>query len=217
MFYYFGTKHRLAKLYPAPVHDTIIEPFAGAAAYSLHGRNWEKNVILFDPNPQVKAAWDFLLSASAKDILDLPVLKTGEKLTDFGLSDGQKALLGFVINPGSSRTKNTAGNYAHKWIRRQKDMAENIHKIKHWKIFQSGYDSAPSVEATWFVDPPYQVAGAPYFGFKDIDYKALGEWCLSRQGQLIVCENLGATWLPFSYLSGIKGVRKISSEAVFIR
>jgi hypothetical protein len=53
--------------------------------------------------------------------------------------------------------------------------------------------------ATWFVDPPYQVAGttAYKFGSKTLNFQELGVWCQSRNGQTIVCENYGADWLPF--------------------
>ena len=51
MFSYFGSKYKLAKHYGAPRFDTVIEPFAGSAAYSLY---WEpKNVILYDANPEI--------------------------------------------------------------------------------------------------------------------------------------------------------------------
>jgi len=35
MFSYYGSKKKIVKYYPEPVHDVIIEPFAGAAWYSL--------------------------------------------------------------------------------------------------------------------------------------------------------------------------------------
>jgi hypothetical protein len=59
--------------------------------------------------------------------------------------------------------------------------------------------------ATWFVDPPYEVAGRAY-RFHDIDYAHLGDWCRSRSGQVIVCENAGANWLPFRPFRTIKGL-----------
>ena len=36
MFYYYGRKKQIAKYYPEPKYDTIVEPFAGSAAYSLY-------------------------------------------------------------------------------------------------------------------------------------------------------------------------------------
>lgn len=37
MWSYYGTKKKIAKYYPSPQYDKIIEPFAGAAQYSLYG------------------------------------------------------------------------------------------------------------------------------------------------------------------------------------
>ena len=44
MFSYYGSKNKIAKLYPLPKYDLIIEPFAGAAWYSVLHRY--KNVLL---------------------------------------------------------------------------------------------------------------------------------------------------------------------------
>ena len=66
-----------------------------------------------------------------------------------------------------------------------------------------------TTEATWFIDPPYRVAGRHYrFGPDDIDYVSLGEWCRERPGLVIVCENAGADWLPFRPLDETKTTRK---------
>lgn len=62
---------------------------------------------------------------------------------------------------------------------------------------EGSYETSPDVPATWFVDPPYAGAGRHY-RCAEIDYPRLGGWCRARQGQTIVCENVGATWLPFS-------------------
>ena len=48
VFYYYGRKKQIVSYYPSPNFDTIIEPFAGSAAYSLNGYNWKKNVILVE-------------------------------------------------------------------------------------------------------------------------------------------------------------------------
>lgn len=51
-----------------------------------------------------------------------------------------------------------------------------------------------------------------------IDFQAFGEWCRSRNGQVIVCEQEGASWLPFKYLgrsSAARGNRK-SCEALWL-
>ncbi len=53
MFYYYGRKKQVAKYYPVPNFSTIVEPFAGSAAYSLYGENWKKDVILVEKDRRV--------------------------------------------------------------------------------------------------------------------------------------------------------------------
>ena len=71
-------------------------------------------------------------------------------------------------------------------------------RIKHWKVFNESYLFAKNLEATWFIDPPYQRSGVHYrCGAKDIDFSELATWCRLRLGQVLVCEQAGADWLPF--------------------
>ena len=80
MWTYYGTKKRIAKNYPAPIYDTIIEPFAGAAQYSLYGDNWKKKVILLDKYDVVSRVWDYLINTATKErILALPNMNIGDK------------------------------------------------------------------------------------------------------------------------------------------
>ena len=62
-----------------------------------------------------------------------------------------------------------------------------------------------------------------FFGgkYRDIDFPALGEWCRTRSGQVMVCENVGATWLPFTPFRDIKGTAGrgrtgVSKEALWM-
>lgn len=77
MFYFYGRKKQIAHFYPTPRHEKTIEPFAGSAAYSLHGNNWKKEVILYDISPSVIKVWEYLLSCSVSDIKNLPDVKEG--------------------------------------------------------------------------------------------------------------------------------------------
>jgi 16S rRNA G966 N2-methylase RsmD len=88
-------------------------------------------------------------------------------------------------------------------------IASQVDAIRHWKIFERSYEDCPSVrKATWFIDPPYQKAGHHYrFGPELIDYGKLAAWCRARPGQVIVCENAGANWLPFRTLADVKTTR----------
>lgn len=97
----------------------------------------------------------------------------------------------------------------------KQSVARQVPLIKHWKIIYGDY-SCVKGEATWFVDPPYQVAGK-YYKHKNIDYVKLGEWCRQLEGQAIVCENVGADWLPFKPFAIFQGAfaRPGSQEALW--
>ena len=81
-------------------------------------------------------------------------------------------------------------------------VASQLEYIRHWTVIEGDYTAAPDVAATWFIDPPYQRTGDKIYVHKarDIDYRALAAWCRQRRGQVMVCENDGATWLPFKRL-----------------
>jgi 16S rRNA G966 N2-methylase RsmD len=70
--------------------------------------------------------------------------------------------------------------------------------------------------ATWFIDPPYEGAGKHYIhNSKDINYSHLADWCKSRAGQVIVCEDQKATWLEFKPMISQHGREKWSYEAIW--
>ena len=109
-------------------------------------------------------------------------------------------------------TKRAAPKVEYK-IKTTKDI---LHKIKHWDIRLGSYDSLDNRKATWFIDPPYFVGGEYYpKGSKNINYKNLADWCKSRGGQVIVCENSNANWLPFEHLKEHWGGIKKSTEVVY--
>jgi 16S rRNA G966 N2-methylase RsmD len=83
-------------------------------------------------------------------------------------------------------------------------VADQVDAIKHWKIFNKSYEESPDLEATWFIDPPYQGECGKKYRCKLDQYTKLGEWCLKRRGQAIVCERAGADWLPFRPFQSIK-------------
>lgn len=100
-------------------------------------------------------------------------------------------------------------------------LASQVERIRHWTVIEGSYEQAPNIEATWFVDPPYQKAGKHY-RFRDVDFGALARWVESRHGLTITCENVGADWLPFVPFARIKSNeskhgKSVSLEAVHIR
>jgi hypothetical protein len=80
-------------------------------------------------------------------------------------------------------------------------VAAQAERIRHWKVYNCSFEDCPyDREATWFIDPPYQNQPKAYAYDADaVDFQKLGEWCKSREGQVIVCENTGADWLPFRH------------------
>lgn len=217
MFSYYGSKSKIIHLYPEPQHDLIIEPFAGSARYSL--RYWQRDVILCDKYHVITDVWKWLQKCSPKDLDALPLLRAGDKLEDYDLSDEERNYLGFVISEGVSSPRKTVTQRAAKKVNYKIQNTKNIlHKIRHWKIVSDSYQSLKSLqtEATWFIDPPYQNGGQHYpCSSKQIDYNDLAEFCLTRNGQVIVCENNNANWLPFSNLKSVWGGRKSSTEVLY--
>ena len=82
-------------------------------------------------------------------------------------------------------------------------LAQQLGAIRHWKVRCGDYTKAPDIEATWFIDPPYQKGGEHYPAGQP-DYGDLAAWCRKRRGQVIVCEGDGAEWLPFRHLRGAR-------------
>lgn len=204
---YFGGKWRAAPRYPAPKHDTIIEPFAGAAGYSL--RYPDRRVILVEKYWQVAAVWRFLICGDPAMVRDTPAdIEHVDELPEW-VPLGLRWLIGFSLGAGISRPNNClsaglrkfrdSGVASSGWCASKRErVASQMPAIRHWQIVQGDYTGAPDVEATWFVDPPYQRAGINYVhSSKAIDFTALGAWCRTRSGQTIVCEADGANWLPF--------------------
>lgn len=220
-FGYFGSKWRLAPTYPAPVFDRLIEPFAGSAGYAC--RHHTQSVVLCESNPVIADIWAYLIGASTSRILALPDVPEEGISALTGVSFAERALMGMWCSKAPSAPRNTMVPWAAKypgsswWGPRIRDrLARQVPAIRHWSVVQGSFEDLHPERATWFVDPPYQVRGSTYTcGSKSIDYAALGAWCRTRPGQVIVCENEGATWLPFEAHTCIRGVSRRSTEAVW--
>jgi hypothetical protein len=212
LFHFFGSKWRIAPHYPRPKHDILIEPFAGAAGYAL--LHYERQVKLYDANPVIVGVWEFLIKSSPEDILKLPLDFDDLDVDCPELSQEAKWFIGFWINGATARPATRWSSWArnaHKtkslyWgpVARQL-VANAVPKIKHWTVGKVlNYDQVPNEVATWFIDPPYHLGGRSYVR-QVHSYAHLGEWCQTRLGQVIACEQQGATWLPFEPLGRFKG------------
>lgn len=226
-FGYYGGKWRdAAKHYPEPQHETLVEPFAGSAGYSL--RYPDRAVVLCEVDPILVAVWQYLTSVKASEIRAIPDLPDGASVDDLDICQEARWLVGFWLNRATASPRKTPSRWMRDGIRPgsfwgervRETIASQVGAIRHWKVHNCSYEDCP-VEgpATWFVDPPYQVAGQHYrFGADQIDYRALGKWCRQLGGQVIVCENEGANWLPFRALAEVKTTRAAfrSKEAYWL-
>jgi len=214
IFYYYGRKKQLAKHYPSPKHDIIIEPFAGSAAYSLYKDNWKKEVILIEKDKAVADIWDWLINeATPSQIERMPNLEVGEKSSEFLHIIHSASKMAFKY-----KTIKVTPVLARNWEISKRIMAKDLNKIKHWKIICGDYSSAPNIEATWFIDPPYKDApGMGYrYGSNILNYADLANWTKKRKGDTIFCEGLHGDYLPFEPLIELKGIAgKKSKEVIY--
>ena len=105
--------------------------------------------------------------------------------------------MGFIVQAAQGKPANTVTKMSAFYANTsdiRKQIADELFKIKHWVIKQGCYTEIENHEATWFIDPPYQFGGQHQYKFnnKTIDFTSLAEWCKSRNGQTIVCENTKA-------------------------
>mgnify|MGYP003674017172 FL=1 len=224
LFSYYGSKWRSIPRYPKPQHETIIEPFAGSAGYSL--RYPDRRVILCERDPLIADLWRYLIAAKPEEIRALPLIQPDQTVDDFTLIPEAKSLIGFWLNKGTAQPRKRPAAWFRSgfqsyqfWGKEIRErVAVSVDKIKHWQIIEGDYTNAPSlIQASWFIDPPYQDAGKHYkHGSKLIDYQQLSDWCQSLTGQVMVCENTGADWLPFTHLGSMKSTKGKSKEALWL-
>lgn len=225
-FSFYGAKWRAAKYYPAPVHERLIEPFAGSAGYAT--RFPERQVLLNDLDPYICGVWDFLIHASEGDINHLPTVV--EHIDEVNASQEAKWLIGFWLNNGATAPCKTLSAWGKEYTSDcnfwgagiKQRLITQVPFIRHWKVSNVSYDSLENDLATWFVDPPYTQAGKHYrMKFDNPDmFDDLAGWCKKREGQVIVCEADGADWLPFQPFKNVKSNpssrgKRISKEVVW--
>jgi site-specific DNA-adenine methylase len=225
MFSFYGAKWRASVRYPAPSEKLIIEPFAGSASYAmLYHKNHD--IWINDVDKTIYGVWKYLQNATRKDILDLPLDVIN--VDNWEGPRGAKDLIGFWFTkatPVPAKEKvgwARKGKYAAQyWSKnRRQRVANQVEIIRDWKITNLSYEGlkVPNQGATWFVDPPYSGPPGRAYKHNEIDFDFLASWCKSRPGQVIVCENSGADWLPFKSLGDFKTARnKKSSEVVWVK
>lgn len=190
LFKWFGSKWLSSKIYPAPEHDIVLEPFAGSAGYSL--RHHEKKVVIWEADPNLNALWSWLIKdALTADVLDIPIgIPEGTEIAALELSRGQSLLLKHwqrTNNVGDCWTISPWGNKPGQWTANTRArVAEELHAVKHWKL----ENVRPDRSGTYFIDPPYFYNYRYRFKKVGFDYAALVEKIklIPRRSQIIVCE-----------------------------
>jgi len=212
--------------YPPPEHDAIIEPFAGAAGYAT--RYADRKITLVERDPIIANLWKYLTRVSPQEIMAIPTEVPGT-VDELAICEEARWLVGFWCNKGAASPRKSPSAWMRSGIRprsywgeavREK-IASQVEAIRHWEIIEGSYEQAPDVNATWFIDPPYQQAGKHY-RFKLESYETLAVWCEARRGQVMVCEQEGATWLPFQTFATIKSTpgtngKSYSSEVMWVK
>jgi site-specific DNA-adenine methylase len=215
MFKWFGSKWMASRHYPRPRGESIIEPFAGSAGYSL--RHSGKKVTVAESDHNLSRLWQWLIQSQEEEILSIPINnKEGADILLMPLSDGQKLLL-----KNWQRTNNVSecwtispwGNKPGQWTENcRKRVANDIKYIKHWKVYDGDGFSLLESElandplATWLIDPPY-LYNYRYKNGSCFDYERLASAVKALKGQVIACEAIcpktGRTpsYLPFSFFA----------------
>lgn len=207
MFSYYGSKSKIIKNYPEPEYPLIIEPFAGSARYSL--RYCDKQCWINDSYKVITDLWEWIITANSDNIEAIPNLLRGDDCRKCNVSPVIRNLLGFCVRQGCEFPQNIVSPWSAQCGRigqQKRKLLKYCEKLLHWKITNLDYQQIPNQQATWFIDPPYQnPIGRKRYKHHKIDYDALADWCKNRQGQVIVCENEGANWLPFKPLVSFRG------------
>jgi site-specific DNA-adenine methylase len=216
LFSFYGAKWRASKYYPEPKYNTIVEPFAGSACYSL--RYNDKKIILNDIDPTIYELWKWLINVSENIVLNLPIEE--EEIKKMHKSDPALSLIGFWHNKGQVKPTLTRCNWmSTEWADQfwgekvRARVSKNLQFIRDWSVSNKDYKDLDNIEATWFIDPPYSNKGKHYI-FSKIDFEHLGEWCKTRKGQVIVCEQEGANWLEFKDFRKMRSLKTCHSKEV---
>lgn len=223
LFKWFGSKWLSSKTLPAPIHDSIVEPFAGGAGYSL--RHSSSKVLICESDPHIYKLWAWLINGATEALIrEIPLgVPEGTDIRSLGLNEGQQLLLKSwqrTNNVGNCWTISPWGNKPGQFTANTRArVASEFGAISHWKVLFDGMSALRTidVEATWFIDPPYE------FNYQyrqtPVNYQELGELAKNKKGQVIVCEAVcpktGSipSWLTFkNFGSRITSRRKAENN-----
>lgn len=214
MFYYYGGKIRLADKYPTPTYPTVVEPFAGGAAYAIRSlrSGAAQRAVLFDTDERVVEMWRRAIELGPEGVLAMPDVVAGTVTSDpLHITSAASNCWGSVYN------LTVTPRMVRWWPQMKRNMADALREVgDRIQVHHADYAQADVGPATYFVDPPYQTVrldGSTPAGSRrgkgyrkgsnsdSLDFAALGEWCRGLRGQVIATEQAGADWLPFEPLA----------------
>jgi hypothetical protein len=220
LFKWFGSKWSASKHYPPPLHDFVIEPYAGSAGYSL--RHSDRQVSLYEANPLLQKLWQWIIEeAEPRDVLQIPLgLAVKTDISALDLSEGQKLLLKHwqrTNNVGNCWTVSPWGHLPGQWTANTRArVAREIECVKHWKFEKPSYRKV----ATYFLDPPYQFNYD--YRLPVEDYSALASLAtkeIPKGSQILFCEAVCPltgkvpSYLPFqAFRSQVTSRRKATQS-----
>jgi hypothetical protein len=236
VFSYYGGKSKIVHLYPRPNYEWIIEPFCGAASYSAWHADqrtpWFPNghrVWINDKDERTFSIWAFLQRPDAEEWLKVVPRRVtpGQRVSALlpaDAPDGLRELLRAEANPGTQGVRGVrdqvTGFGAQAWHRCVPRIMSLLPLIRRWRITQLDYRDLPNIKATWFIDPPWsgQYGRRCRTTLEPHEYGELADWCRSRHGEVIVCEAVGASWLPFvPFTRGIGRRSEVAHEAIWVQ
>lgn len=214
---YYGGKWRAAPMYPQPMHQRIVEPFAGAAGYSL--RYASHDVVLVEAYHPIAEIWRWLIAARPEEVFAIPLVEHVDDLPSW-VPTPARYLVRFTLAVAQARMCNTLSQGFRKqaiehptWTRgwddtQRRTVALQVPRIKHWRVIEGDYTTALELldgATTSFWDPPYfNKAGEKYpcrpkgtKAERAAWYAQLAAHIRAVPGQVIACENEGASYLPF--------------------
>lgn len=207
-FSYYGSRWNIAKRYPAPPSQTVVEPFAGSAGYSVYYS--PRKAMLYDLSEDIIAIWQWLIDADPDDVLNLPDPDTEEDLRH--LDKGPRNLIFMCACKGRAEVPTTLSPWYFKY-RNEPDckvwgqafrqrIANQLPNIRDWTADVRSWEQVPiRSDAHYHVDPPFSIGAGRRYQHHTIDYEALGAWCRTIPS-VQVCGRDDETWLNFDSIGG---------------
>jgi len=193
LFPYSGSKARLIKHLPAPPEGTttIIEPFAGSLAYSMHYR--PQRLICAEASPDVRRLLRYLserFEPRLRYLESLPI----ERVTinvfaeKHGLSEAEQTLVRLFTSGAYKGQLSSKILYPQHKMKLDHDTIDYFASLGRESFlmaddFRRVYD-LPSDDTTWtFIDPPYMGTKANYAkGCGNMDAAAVMRLTEGRRG-----------------------------------